>query len=49
MIINEIAHIYNDFLIELYSNGIHFYQIIIGLIIFNFILYEIRFIVRHFE
>lgn len=49
MIINEIARIYNNFLIELYSNGIHFYQIIIGLIIFNFILYEIRFIVRHFE
>lgn len=49
MIINEIAHMYNNLLINLYSSGIHFYQIILGLFIFNFILYEIRFIVRHFE
>lgn len=49
MIINEIARMYNNLLVNLYSNGIHFYQIIIALFIFNFLLYEIRFIVRHFS
>ncbi len=47
MIINNIANMYNNLIINLYSMGIHFYQIIIGLFIFNFLIYEIRFIVRH--
>ena len=41
MIINKIALIVNDMIIELYNNNIKFYQIIIGLIMFNFIIYMI--------
>lgn len=49
MILNYLASIVNDVIINLYSKGINFCQILIGLFIFNFILYEIRYIVRHFE
>lgn len=41
MIINEIALILNNTIINLYNNGIHFYQIIISLIIIDFIIYQI--------
>lgn len=41
MIINNMANIVNNFIIDLYSKGIHFYQIIIGLFIFNYIVYEL--------
>ena len=41
MIINRLALIVNDFIVSLYSNGIHFYQVILGLIIFNVIVYII--------
>lgn len=47
MIINDLANIVNNLIKNLYSSGIHFYQIIIAMLIMNFILYEIRFIVRH--
>lgn len=41
MIINILADIVNDFIIKLYSSGIHFYQIIIGMFIFNYLVYEL--------
>lgn len=49
MIINDLANIINNMIINLYSNGIKFWQIILAMLIMNFILYEIRFIVRHFS
>ena len=39
MIINDIAMIINNMIIDLYNSGITFYQIILGLIIFNFIIF----------
>lgn len=41
MIINNIASLLNQMIIDLYSNGIYFYQVIIALFILNFILYQI--------
>lgn len=41
MIIDILANTVNNFVIHLYSNEIHFYQIIIGMFIFNFIIYLI--------
>lgn len=41
MIINNIANIINQTIKELYSQGIHFYQVILGLIILNIIIYFI--------
>lgn len=41
MIINKIALFINDSIINLYDKGIHFYQILIGLFIFNLIIYII--------
>lgn len=41
MIINKLALIVNDFVVGLYSSGIHFYQIILGLIVFNVLIYII--------
>lgn len=41
MIINNIANIIKNMMIELYSSGIHFYQVIIALFILNFILYQV--------
>lgn len=41
MIINKLALFINDFIINLYSNDIKFYQIIIGMFIFNFLIYSI--------
>lgn len=46
MIINEIASIVNNIVINLYNNGIYFYQILLGLFIFNFLIYEIVYIIR---
>lgn len=46
MIINDLASIVNNIIINLYSNGIHFYQILLGLFIFNFLIYEIVYIVK---
>jgi hypothetical protein len=39
MIINNLALLVNDMIINLYNNGIKFYQIMLGLLIFNFIVY----------
>lgn len=41
MIINEIALIINNMIISLYDKGIHFYQVIIGMFIFDLIIYYI--------
>lgn len=41
MIINQLATLVNHFISDLYQSGIKFYQIILALIIFNFIIYEI--------
>lgn len=41
MIINKIAYLVNNFIIILYSRGISFYEIIIGMFIFDFIIYLI--------
>lgn len=47
MIINQIALLVNDTINTLYLNGLHFYQIIIGLFIFNIIIYLIcKFVVE---
>lgn len=47
MIINNIAGLINDMIITLYSYNIKFYQILIGLFIFNFIIWKIRYIVKN--
>lgn len=49
MIINKLALIVNDFVVSLYSSGIHFYQIILGLIIFNVIVYIICLIIKQMK
>lgn len=47
MIINKIALLVNEMIKSLYSNGLHFYQIIIGMFIFNIIIYIIcKFIIE---
>lgn len=47
MIINNITSLINDMIITLYSYDIKFYQILIGLFIFNFIIWKIRYIVKN--
>lgn len=49
MIINEIALMFNDAITNLYNNGIGFKEIMISLVIFNFIVYVITYMVNHFE
>lgn len=49
MIINEIALMINNTITSLYSNGINFKEIIIGLVILNFIVYVITYMINHFE
>lgn len=49
MIINEIALMVNNTITSLYSNGITFKEIILALIILNFIVYVITYMVSHFE
>lgn len=46
MLINNLATILNEFIVSLYSKNIHYYQIILGLIIFNFIIYLICKIIK---
>lgn len=41
MIINKLASLLNTFLVNLFEKNIHFYQILIGLFIFNFIIYSL--------
>ncbi len=41
MIINDIANLVNTMILNLYSKGITFYQILIGLFIFNIIIFYI--------
>lgn len=41
MIINDIALLVNNMIKGLYARGIHFYQIIIALFIFDLIIYYI--------
>lgn len=49
MIVNNIFSLINDFVKGLYSSGIHFYQIIIGLFIFNVIIYILTSFVRSID
>lgn len=49
MIANNIFSLINEFIKNLYSSGINFYQIIIALIIFNFIIYLITGLIRTIE
>lgn len=49
MIINELALLVNNFLINLFTSGISFSDILVGLFIFNFVVYVITYMVRHFE
>lgn len=46
MIINEIANIVNRTMLEFYSSGIKFYKVLIGLFIFNYLIYIITGFVR---
>ncbi|GEM_PF-6291653 len=49
MIINDLANIVNNFIVYLNECGIKFYQILIALFIFNFIVYVITYMINHFE
>lgn len=49
MILNELALLVNNLLINLFSSGISFSDILVGLFIFNFVVYVITYMVRHFE
>lgn len=49
MIINKLALIVNNFVVSLYANGIHFYQIILGLIVFDAIIYLICLMVKQMK
>lgn len=49
MILNELALLVNNLLINLISSGISFSDILVGLFIFNFVVYVITYMVRHFE
>lgn len=49
MIINNLAAIINNFITSLYNSGIHFYQIILGLFIFNFLLYILTSFIRSID
>ena len=49
MIINELAQLANNLLINLFNAGIKFSDILLGLFIFNFVVYVITYMVRHFE
>lgn len=42
MIINQLALIVNDFIINLQNKNIPFYIIILGMFIFNIIIYSIK-------
>ena len=46
MIINILASLINDFIENLYNSGIKFYIILIGLFIFNFIIFIICRIIK---
>jgi len=39
MIINFLANLVNNFITQLYSMNIKYYQVMLGLLIFNFIVY----------
>lgn len=39
MIINFLASLVNNFITQLYSMNIKYYQVMLGLLIFNFIVY----------
>lgn len=47
--INDIAHLINDFYKDLESKNIKFYQIMIALIIFDFIVFVFCYIITHFR
>lgn len=49
MIINSLARIINDFVDLLYNSGIHFYQIILGLFIFNVLVYFLTGFIRSID
>ena len=49
MIINDLALILKSFVENLYSNGIHFYQIILGLFIFNILVYILTGFIRSID
>lgn len=48
-IINNLAIIFNNAIISLYNNNIEYWQIIIGLIILNFVIYILAFFIKNFE
>ena len=41
MIINQLATLVNHFISDLYNQDIKFYMILLAMIIYNFIIYEI--------
>ncbi len=41
MIFHNIANVINNFIVGLYDKGFHFYQILIGMFVFDFIIYQI--------
>ena len=49
MIINNLASIINNFITSLYNSGIHFYQIILGLFIFNVLVYFLTGFIRSID
>ncbi len=46
MIINKIALLVNNFIINLYDNNICFYQIILALVVLNYIVYLIVYFIQ---
>ena len=45
MIVNKLALIVNDFINDLYSINIPFYKIILGLLVFNILVFIIRYMI----
>lgn len=47
-VINDIAHVFNDFYKYLESKNIKFYQMMIALVLFNFVVFVLCYIIVHF-
>ena len=47
-VINDIAHVFNDFYKYLESKDIKFYQMMIALVLFNFVVFVLCYIIVHF-
>lgn len=48
-VINDIAHLINDFYKDLESKNIKFYQMMIALVLFDFIVFVFCYIITHFR